>query len=115
MATRKRTARTADDLRPEYDLASLTGRVQGKYYERARAGSNLVLRDPEIAEVFPDSKSVNEALGLLLRVDRSGRVRALAHEKAKTGIRRKATRHAHEDARVRVRATSPPASPRVSF
>ncbi len=72
MATRKRTPRIVDDLRPEYDLARLTGRVQGKYFERARAGSNLVLLDPEIAEVFPDSKAVNEALGLLLRVARTG-------------------------------------------
>ncbi len=92
MATRKRTGRTVDDLRPEYDLASLTGRVQGKYYERARAGSNLVLLDPEIAEVFPDSKAVNEALGLLLRAARTGTSRAQAHEKAKPETRRKGAR-----------------------
>jgi hypothetical protein len=92
MATRKRTARTVDELRPEYDLASLTGRVQGKYYERARAGSNLVLLEPEIAEAFPDSKSVNEALGLLLRVARTGRLRAHAHEKPKSGSRRNVAR-----------------------
>jgi hypothetical protein len=92
MATRKRAARTADDLRPEYDLATLTGRVQGKYYDRARAGTNLVLLDPEIAEAFPDSKSVNEALGLLLRVARTGRPPAQAHEKAKRGNRNRAAR-----------------------
>ena len=92
MATRKRTARTADELRPEYDLASLTGRVRGKYYERARAGTNLVLLEPEIAEAFPDSKSVNEALGLLLRVARTGTSRAQAHEKTKPGIRNQGPR-----------------------
>lgn len=90
MATRKRTARTTDDLRPEYDLGSLTGRVQGKYYERARAGSNLVLLEPEIAEAFPDSKSVNEALGLLLRVARSEGRRSQAHEEGKRESRRRA-------------------------
>ncbi len=81
-----------NDLRLEYDLASLTGRVQGKYYERARAGSNLVLLDPEIAEVFPDSKAVNEALGLLLRVARTRTFRAQAHEKAKQRNRRPSAR-----------------------
>ncbi len=92
MATKKRATRTVDDLRPEYDLASLTGGVQGKYYERARAGSNLVLLEPEIAEAFPDSKSVNEALGLLLRVARAGGTRAQAHEKTKPAIRNRVAR-----------------------
>ncbi len=92
MATRKRTARTADHLRSEYDLASLTGRVRGKYYERARAGSNLVLLEPEIAEAFPDSKSVSEALALLLRIARTGRLRAQVHEKIKSGSRRNVPR-----------------------
>ncbi len=92
MATKKRATRTVDDLRPEYDLASLTGRIQGKYYERARAGSNLVLLEPEIAKAFPDSRSVNEALGLLLRVARSEGHRAQAHEKVKPGSRSRAAR-----------------------
>jgi len=92
MATRKRTAPTVDDLRPEYDLASLTGRAQGKYYDCGRAGSNVVLLEPEIAEAFPDSKSVNEALGLLLRVARTGTSRAQAHEKIKPGSRRNLAR-----------------------
>jgi hypothetical protein len=81
MATKKRNARTVDDLRPEYDLASLSGRMQGKYYERARSGTNLVVLEPEIAEAFPDSKAVNEALGLLLRVARTGRLRLQAHQR----------------------------------
>ncbi len=36
--------------------------VRGKYYERYQEGSNVVLLDPEIAQVFHDSESVNEAL-----------------------------------------------------
>ena len=39
-----------DDLRPEYDLTKLKGGVRGKYYERARAGTNLVLVDPDLAD-----------------------------------------------------------------
>jgi hypothetical protein len=54
-----------DDLRPEYDLLKLKGGVRGKYYRRAVAGTNLVLIDPELASIFPDSESVNRALRLL--------------------------------------------------
>jgi hypothetical protein len=60
-ATRKKI----DELRPEYDLSKLKGRIRGKYYEQARAGTNLVLIEPELANVFPDTKSVNRALRLL--------------------------------------------------
>ena len=57
-----------DDLRPEYDLSQLKNRVRGKYAERYRAGTNLVLLDPDVAKAFPDSESVNEALRLLIKV-----------------------------------------------
>lgn len=53
------------DLRPEYDLSRMGGGVRGKYYKRATSGSNLVLIKPDLAAVFPDSKSVNRALRLL--------------------------------------------------
>ena len=58
--------RLDDDLRPEYDLSQLKGGVRGKYYRQAVAGTNLMLIEPEIAEVFPDSQAVNRALRLLL-------------------------------------------------
>jgi hypothetical protein len=51
------------DLRPEYDFS---GGVRGKYVDRYRRGTNVVLLDPEIAQAFPDSKSVNDALRGLL-------------------------------------------------
>jgi hypothetical protein len=59
------TNKKADELRPEYDLFKLTGGVRGKYYEQARAGTNLVLIEPDLANVFPDTESVNRALRLL--------------------------------------------------
>ena len=62
---RKRTAR--GDIRPEYDFS---GGVRGKYAERFRSGTNLVLLEPEVAEAFPDSRSVNEALRALLAIAR---------------------------------------------
>ncbi len=57
-----------DELQPEYDLSKLKGRVRGKYVERYRAGTNLVLLEPDVAAAFPDAKAVNEALRLLIKV-----------------------------------------------
>ena len=59
------TKHPTDDLRPEYDLASLKGGRRGKYYQRAIAGTNLILLEPDVARAFPDSDSVNRALRLL--------------------------------------------------
>jgi hypothetical protein len=59
------TNKQADELRREYDLSKLKGGVRGKYYEQARAGTNLVLIEPDLANVFPDTESVNRALRLL--------------------------------------------------
>jgi hypothetical protein len=59
--------RSKDDLRREYDLSQLKSGVRGKYYREATAGTNLVLIEPELANVFPDTESVNRALRLLER------------------------------------------------
>jgi hypothetical protein len=59
-----------DDLRPEYDFSSLSGGVRGKYYRRFRAGVNLRLLEPEIAQAFPDDAAVNKALRTVLRAAR---------------------------------------------
>ncbi len=50
---------TNDEMRPEYDLR---GGVRGKYYERYKQGTNVVLLEPDVAKVFRDSATVNEAL-----------------------------------------------------
>ncbi len=57
--------RTTDEMRAEYDFS---GGVRGKYVARYRRGTNVVLLDPALAEAFPDSKSVNDALRALLAV-----------------------------------------------
>jgi hypothetical protein len=57
-----------DELRPEYDFSKMAGGVRGKYVDRYRAGTNLVLLDPDIAHAFPTDASVNEALRLLLQI-----------------------------------------------
>ena len=59
-----------DDMRPEYDLSKLKGRVRGKYTERYRSGTNLVLLESDVQEAFPDAEAVNEALRMLMKVAR---------------------------------------------
>jgi len=64
-----------DDLRPEYDFSQMKGGVRGKYAERYREGTNLVLLDPDIAAAFPNAKAVNDALRLVLQEKQSLRPR----------------------------------------
>jgi hypothetical protein len=62
---------TDDELRPEYDLKKLLqGSARGKYVERYRAGTNLVLLEPDVARAFPDEKAVNEALRLVMQLSK---------------------------------------------
>ncbi|HEU5195805.1 MAG TPA: hypothetical protein VFW70_13780 [Methylomirabilota bacterium] len=57
-----------DELRPEYKRSDFGTLVRGKYYKRAMAGTNLVLLEPDVARVFPNSDAVNRALRLLCDV-----------------------------------------------
>ncbi len=53
-----------DDLKSEYDLKSLKVRKVGE----GRKLLNQIQLDVDVAKVFPDSESVNEALRFLIRV-----------------------------------------------
>ena len=57
-----------DEMRPEYDFS---GGVRGKYYEAYIKANNVVVLDPDVAEIFRDSASVNEALRLLAKIAKS--------------------------------------------
>jgi len=46
----------------------LKGGVRGKYATCYQAGTNLVLLSPDVAEYFPDERSVNTALRKLIHV-----------------------------------------------
>lgn len=51
------------ELRPEYPADLIKSGVRGKYAKRYREeGSNLVLIDRDLRELFPDSAAVNKAL-----------------------------------------------------
>ncbi|MHB8909885.1 MAG: hypothetical protein ACYDAA_13510 [Syntrophales bacterium] len=58
-----------DELRPEYDLATLLkGGVRGKYAKRYAQGTNLVLLSPDVARNSPNDEAVNEALRLVIQL-----------------------------------------------
>ena len=57
-----------DEMRPEYDFS---GGVRGKYYEAYMQSSHVVVLDPDVAAIFRDSASVNEALRLLAKIAKS--------------------------------------------
>lgn len=54
------------ELREEYDLAQLPIVPKGRYAPERRAGSNLVVLEPDLAQVFPTDEAVNKSLRLVL-------------------------------------------------
>jgi hypothetical protein len=59
--------RRSPPMRAEYDF---TNGVRGKYAKRFKEGTNIVALAPEVAELFPDSKAVNDALMALVEIAR---------------------------------------------
>lgn len=57
-----------DELRSEYRRADLGKGIRGKYLKAYRAGTNLVLLQPEVAAAFPTDREVNEALSSLIAI-----------------------------------------------
>jgi len=58
-----------DELRPEYKRSDFPGGlVRGKYAERIRKSSNIIVLKPEVAEAFPNEESVNSALLSLIEL-----------------------------------------------
>jgi hypothetical protein len=57
-----------DTMRPEYDFSKA---VRGVTAARYAQGTNVVLLDPDVAAIFPDTRAVNEALRTMMRVTRT--------------------------------------------
>ncbi len=55
------------EMLDEYDFSR---GVRGKYAARYAQGSNVVVLEPDIAQVFPDATSVNQALRALAEIIR---------------------------------------------
>jgi hypothetical protein len=69
----KRVESTSNELRPEYKRSDFKKLERGKYYERIKASSNVVVLDPEVAAIFPNSAAVNKALHSLVERSKAGR------------------------------------------
>ena len=77
-----------DDLRSEYDF-DYSKAVRGKYYKRLlQEGANVVVLEPDVAEAFSDSATVNKALRSLLDFSRSTQ-----HLTKRSPARKKKTAH----------------------
>ena len=59
---RKPKKLAADELRSEYKRSDFGTLARGKYVERLRASANVVVLDPEVADLFPNAAAVNAAL-----------------------------------------------------
>jgi hypothetical protein len=60
-----------DWLRPEYKRSDFGEFVRGKYASRLRTATNVVVLDPQVAEVFPNDEAVNNALRGLIELARA--------------------------------------------
>lgn len=65
----KKTKKIApDELRSDYRRSDFGALVRGKYIERLHANSNVVVLDPEVADLFPNAAAVNAALRSLAEI-----------------------------------------------
>jgi hypothetical protein len=63
----KKKAKSEQQMRDEYDFSD---GVKGKYAARFAEGTNVVVLDSDVAEVFSDSQAVNDALRALAKIAR---------------------------------------------
>ena len=79
---RRQRSGERDTMRPHYDFSKA---VRGATYRRYVAGSRIVAIDPEVLDVFPDSKAVNEALRALAPMLRKRRRRQTRNRSGRKG------------------------------
>ena len=63
-----------EEMRKEYRREDLGVGVRGKYYNEYKKGTNLILLSPDVAAVFPDEDSVNNALRSLMKLAQNSTV-----------------------------------------
>ena len=69
----RKASHPEDEIRTEYDFASMPGGVRGKYAERLRQETNIVVLEPDVVEAFPTREAVNAALRGILDTTRTVR------------------------------------------
>lgn len=62
MTAKERKAYEKDTLREEYPEDLITSGTRGKYAKQYQEGTNIVILDPDLHKLFPNSESVNRAL-----------------------------------------------------
>ena len=72
---RTATKRAADEMLAEFESG---GGLRGKHARPSTAGPRMVILEPDVADVFPDSKSVNDALRALAAIAQRPRKRSRA-------------------------------------
>lgn len=77
-----------DELRTEYKRSDFKKLERGKYYDRVKASSNVVVLDDDIVEVFPNSAAVNRALHTLVEVAQKTSGRTKRSSRRETPTRR---------------------------
>jgi hypothetical protein len=86
----KKQDRNGDEMRSHYDFS---GGVRGKYAERYAEGTNVVVLDPDVADVFKDAESVNETRRAVARIiDLQSKKRRTASRTSRSRRRPKAGR-----------------------
>jgi hypothetical protein len=65
---KKAKRRSVNEMRSEYKRSDFGTLVRGKYVEKLREKSNVVVLDPRVAELFSNAESVNAALLSLAEV-----------------------------------------------
>jgi hypothetical protein len=73
----KKSSIDTDTMRASYDFSRAKRGITAARYAQ---GTNVVLLAPDVAEVFPDSQAVNEALRTLARLSRAS-LRGRARQK----------------------------------
>lgn len=64
----KKRSTDIDTMRASYDFSKAKRGITAARYAQ---GTNVVLLDPDVAEVFPDTQAVNEALRTFARLVKS--------------------------------------------
>ena len=61
----KKEQNKEEEMLNEYDFSK---GVRGKYAQKYAEGTNIIKLDPDVAKIFPDSASVNQALRALAQI-----------------------------------------------
>jgi hypothetical protein len=69
---KKAKTELSDWARPEYKRSDFGKIVRGKYVNRIRKSTNVIVLDPRVAKVFPNDDAVNDALRELIGASRPG-------------------------------------------